>query len=197
MRDHPRPAAWKGLGAVFSTLHGTGRELATATRAALTVPRLELSKALRRVRAALVGGVRQAALPRHRGKIRCGEECARRQPAALRTGLRRVAFRHRPHLRERATLTAEIVIDRHCLISLLMHLRRRRRQTASARDPRHHLSGDSGMGVPPFTCEIGPLALGMMSKSKMSVGSHSVAQALGISTTPEICPWHGAVPRMA
>jgi len=37
---------------------------------------------------------------------------------------------------------------------------------------------------------------GMMSKSKISVGSHSVAQAFGTSTTPEIWPWQGAVPRI-
>jgi hypothetical protein len=58
------------------------------------------------------------------------------------------------------------------------------------------LSGDSGIGTPPLTCLIGPAALGIRSKSKISVGSQSVAQALGISTTPEICPWHGAVPRI-
>jgi hypothetical protein len=43
----------------------------------------------------------------------------------------------------------------------------------------------------------GPAALGMMSKPKMYLGSHSVAQALGISTTPEICPRTGAVPSIA
>jgi hypothetical protein len=60
-----------------------------------------------------------------------------------------------------------------------------------------YLSGDVGMSMPPLMCLVGPAALGMMSKSKMSVGSHSVAQALGISTTPEICPCTGAVPSIA
>jgi hypothetical protein len=41
----------------------------------------------------------------------------------------------------------------------------------------------------------GPAEDGITSKSKISVGSHSVAQ-LGTSTTPEIWPWHGAVPRI-
>src|SRR5439155_20037328 len=118
-------------------------------------------------------------------KMRRREECARPRPAALWTGVRRVAFHQPPQLRERTALAAEIVIDRHCLISLLMRSRQGRRQAASAHAPCHHLSGDSGIGVPPFTCVIGPLALGMTSKSKMSVGSHSVAQALGMSTTPE------------
>jgi hypothetical protein len=31
----------------------------------------------------------------------------------------------------------------------------------------------------------------------MSVGNHNVAQALGISTTPEMWPCTGAVPRIA
>src|SRR6185295_12559330 len=122
MRDHPRATARKALGAVLATLHGTSRELAAATRAAFAVPRLELRKALRGMRAALVGGVRQAALPRHRRKIRRSEKCPRRQRAALRTGVRRVTLRHRPHLRERAALAAEIVIDRHRTISPLAPL---------------------------------------------------------------------------
>ena len=40
-------------------------------------------------------------------------------------------------------------------------------------------SGDSGMATEPSRCLIGPAALGLMSKSKICVGSHSVAQALG------------------
>src|SRR5262245_29713343 len=98
MRDHPRPAAGKALGAVLAALHGASRELAGATRTALTVARLELRETLRGVRTALIGGVHQAALPRYRREMRRGEKCPRRQRAALRTGLRRVAFRHRAHL---------------------------------------------------------------------------------------------------
>ena len=61
---------------------------------------------------------------------------------------------------------------------------------------RDHLSGESGIWMSPLMCLIGPADDGMMSKSKISVGSHSVAQALGTSTTPEMWPWHGAVPRI-
>ena len=61
---------------------------------------------------------------------------------------------------------------------------------------RDHLSGEIGIWMSPVMCLIGPADDGMMSKSKISVGSHSVAQALGTSTTPEIWPWHGAVPRI-
>ena len=56
--------------------------------------------------------------------------------------------------------------------------------------------GEIGIWMSPVMCLIGPADDGMMSKSKISVGSHSVAQALGMSTTPEMWPWHGAVPRI-
>ena len=94
---------------------------------------------------------------------------------------------------------AQIVIDRHHG-SYRIHVEVRRRLTSRPRKiagADDHLSGDNGISTPPFTCLIGPAALGMMSKSKISVGSQSVAQALGISTTPEMWPWHGAVPRIA
>src|SRR4051812_3415448 len=160
MRDHPRAAARKALGAVLPTLDGPGRELAAATRAPLSVPRLELRQAPRGVRAALIGGVRQATLPRHRRQMRRREKCPCRQRAALRTGLRRVAFHHRPHVRERAALVAEIVIDRHSTISLLapcfpLPPVMEAAAATSTCDRTNHLSGASGIGVPPFTCEIG------------------------------------------
>jgi hypothetical protein len=62
---------------------------------------------------------------------------------------------------------------------------------------KNYLSGDIGISTPPLMCLIGPAALGITSKSKMSVGSHRVAQAFGMSTTPEMCPCTGAVPRIA
>lgn len=52
------------------------------------------------------------------------------------------------------------------------------------------------MSTLPSNWTTGPAALGLMSKSKMPVGSHSVAQELGTSTTPLIWPCTGAVPRM-
>ena len=51
-----------------------------------------------------------------------------------------------------------------------------------------YLSGDNGMSTPPLMNLVGPADDGMMSKSKISVGSHSVAQAFGMSTTPEMWP---------
>src|SRR6202012_4660201 len=60
----------------------------------------------------------------------------------------------------------------------------------------HHLSGEIGIWISPLMCLIGPADDGITSKSNISVGSHKVAQALGTSTTPEMWPWHGAVPRM-
>jgi hypothetical protein len=56
------------------------------------------------------------------------------------------------------------------------------------RRARHHLSGDIGISTALMICLVGPAALGMTSKSKMSVGSHKVAQAFGMSTTPEMWP---------
>src|SRR5688572_12156205 len=43
----------------------------------------------------------------------------------------------------------------------------------------------------------GPLALGLMSNEKISVGKASVAHALGMSTMPLMRPSMGAVPKMA
>ncbi len=42
----------------------------------------------------------------------------------------------------------------------------------------------------------GPAAEGRMSKSKISVGTQTVAQEFGMSTTPEKWPWTGAHPRI-
>ncbi|MNG38500.1 hypothetical protein D3C84_1262300 [compost metagenome] len=42
----------------------------------------------------------------------------------------------------------------------------------------------------------GPEAFGLMSKSKMPVGSHSVAHEFGTSTTPLMWPCTGAVPKI-
>src|SRR5690242_8054351 len=63
--------------------------------------------------------------------------------------------------------------------------------------PHHaHLSGEIGIWMSPVMCFTGPAADGITSKSKISVGSHKVAQAFGTSTTPEIWPCTGAVPRI-
>ena len=121
---------------------------------------------------------------------------------ALRAILRRVAFRHRPHVGKRAAIVAEIFVDRHLIPRALQIFTRRRMRGGNhtpSRIPSRgelYLSCDSGIWMSPLMCLIGPADDGMMSKSKISVGSHSVAQALGTSTTPEMWPWHGAVPRI-
>ena len=57
-------------------------------------------------------------------------------------------------------------------------------------------SCEIGMLMLPSRWMIGPAADGLMSNWKISVGSHSVAQAFGMSTTPLMWPCTGAVPRM-
>src|SRR5690606_28816758 len=61
----------------------------------------------------------------------------------------------------------------------------------------YSLSLDKGTSIAPDTFAPGPSALGLSSISKISVGNQNVAQALGISTTPLMCPCTGAQPRMA
>ena len=58
------------------------------------------------------------------------------------------------------------------------------------------LSGEIGMSMLPSSILIGPAAVGLMSNSKISVGSHKVAHAFGTSTTPLMWPCTGAVPRI-
>src|SRR4029077_6862996 len=127
-----------------------------------------------------------AAVGRHGGEERCGQVGARRLAATVGTIGRQLAFGHRPHHGEWAAAAALIVVDGHWYLSGKNRTRagtaRRRTVRPRAATPPRYLSGDSGMGTPPFTCLIGPAALGITSKSKMSVGSHSVAQAFGIST---------------
>ncbi len=108
--------------------------------------------------------------------------------------------RHRPHIRERPAFVAKIIVDRHFIPPPDRPHRDRNagRQIRAAPHPvaGSYLSCESGIWMSPLICLIGPAEPGMMSKSKISVGSHRVAQAFGTSTTPEIWPWHGAVPRI-
>src|SRR5690242_2965389 len=102
--------------------------------------------------------------------------------------MRQVAFRHRPDLGEGAAIVAEIFVDGH-IVSLRLVISEvgaggQARPSRTRR--RSYLSGESGIWMSPLMCLMGPAADGMTSKSKISVGSHSVAQALGTSTTPEI-----------
>jgi hypothetical protein len=61
---------------------------------------------------------------------------------------------------------------------------------------RQTLSNDNGITTDPSKNFVGPAALGLMSKSKICVGSHKVAHAFGTSTTPLMWPCTGAVPRI-
>ena len=82
---------------------------------------------------------------------------------------------HRHQLVEQAVLGAFIVVQRH-----------------GGALP--YLSLASGTSVLPATLCCGPSTPGLRSKSKMSVGSHNVAQALGTSTTQLMWPCTGAQP---
>ena len=154
-----------------------------------------------RMSAALVGRMGKPSLcgqPRH---VRRGQIGPRRHLAAVRTVERQFAVGHRPHFSEWAAIGTEIFVSRHRSPpngwpwGRVRHgLRPHRTRTRG--DERSYLSGDSGRSKPPLMCLIGPAALGMMSKSKISVGRYKVAQALGISTTPEMWPCTGAVPRI-
>src|ERR1700677_2513235 len=200
MADHPRPRGRKALGAAAGSLDQS-RGLGRAAAAAWTMRRLVLVDGLGRISATLVGGVGLALVRGHTEEVRRGQDHARRFALASRTVLRRIAFGHRPHVGERATIVAEIFVHRHFVSSPQSHKRNgecgpadpQPSRTPSRRD---YLSCESGIWMSPLMCLIGPADDGMMSKSKISVGNHSVAQALGTSTTPEMWPWHGAVPRM-
>ena len=127
------------------------------------------------VRTALVDGVRPALRAIHNAGWQ------QQHPMCFnptRAGLGLPRLRHRPSARSPAPAFTQIFIDRHAWVSL-------------------HLSADMGMSTPPWIAFTGPAALGLMSNSKICVGSHKVAQALGMSTTPLMCPCTGAVPRMA
>jgi hypothetical protein len=223
MTDHPRPCRRKTLGAALGFFHRP-RRFGRAAGAARRVCGLVFGKRLRRMRAALVDGMRLARLGRHAGKMRRGQNHARRRRLAARTIQRQVAFGHWPQVGEGTAGVAKIFIDWHLFParSISSHVLRRMRggETVPSRihragraalcleqdpfetlepsfsDHAHSLSGESGIWMSPLICLIGPADDGMTSKSKISVGSHSVAQALGTSTTPEMWPWQGAVPRI-
>src|ERR1700722_9975925 len=157
---------------------------------------------LGRVGTAFIGGVSPALVRGHAEEVRRRQDGAWRSAFAFRAALRRIAFCHRPHLRERTAIGAEIVVIGHFVTSRVSgrHQPRRTRGGGFKTVPHlvalDYLSCDSGIWMSPLMCLIGPAEDGMISKSKISVGSHNVAQAFGTSTTPEMWPWHGAVPRI-
>ena len=116
-------------------------------------------------------------------KMRAKSEYARGLLPALRAGDREVALPHGTQGVEAPAGCAGVVISRHdagLLGSVGLYYR----------------SSDNGISLPGVTSLVGPAAFGLMSKSKIWVGSHNVAQAFGISTTPLMWPWTGAVPRI-
>ncbi len=148
--------------------HPTCRRLAAAASARMR------RAAPRLVGAALIdgGGTAQAGIDR--GEMRRGQQGAGRQAAAAFARLRPRVVAHRTLGGERSAGRAEIVVGRH-----------------------GYRSAASGMATPPLMPPLGPSAPGLMSNSKMPVGSQRVAQEFGMSTTPLMWPCTGAVPRMA
>jgi hypothetical protein len=199
MRDHPWPAGGKAFGAVLS-LAGHARGFPRTARASGAVRRLERRQRARLAGASLVGRMGE---PRRGGNRRAMRRCqndAWCKRAARRTVRGTIALGHRPDGGEGPAPCAEIFINWHCLI--LVRTSRTAAHDAAVPDALRcltsaHKSGDIGMSIALVMCLVGPAAFGITSKAKISVGSHSVAQALGISTTPDMCPCTGAVPRMA
>jgi hypothetical protein len=189
VRKHPRAPAGEAFCAILTACRRTcgPRPAAAASGGVATAA---IGQPLRLVRTPFIRRMSQAALRRHCREMRSGQEGPRSVSPALRAFGRHVVLGHRPHRRERSAFGTIIIVDRH------RPLRSRTsagKTKAVARRLRSfglpgYLSGDMGMSIPPLTCLMGPAALGMTSKSKISVGSHNVAQALGMSTTPEICP---------
>ncbi len=107
--DHPWPRRRECLGAAFGLGH-KARRLAGTAATPRTMRCLVFAECPGRIGTALIGGVGLPFVRRHAEKIRCGQDRARRDARALRAILRLVAFRHRPHVRERTTIIAEIVV---------------------------------------------------------------------------------------
>jgi hypothetical protein len=187
MREHPGSAGREAFRAGPATLCGAQRfPRAAATSGAMGI--LRAGQPLRLGCAALVDRMSQPAFRRHPGKIRRGQKCPRSLLPAFRAGIRQIAIRHRPRVGERSASGTEIVVNGHWA-SPFRSSSCRRKARGDKPPPaglRAHLSGDMGMSTPLLICLIGPAALGITSNAKMSVGSHKVAQALGMSTTPEI-----------
>lgn len=136
--------------------------------------------------AALVASMRLVASRRDLTQGRPRQH-ARGCRCALRAVYGGIAFAHGSQFGERATRGALVFIQGH---------------TGSPewivdRDESVMLQPAMARSAPPLTMISGPDALGMMSKSKISAGIHNVAQALGMSTMPLMCPSTGAVPKMA
>jgi hypothetical protein len=161
MADHPRPASWKtAFGRGLPCRGGRSRRRASAISALTTGSRNPW-----RMRAPLVGRQGRAPCRIHRREMRGRDRHPRRRSTAIRARLGGLELRHRPECLEWAALRTVVFVERH---------------------GRAYLSGDNGTSTSPLRYFVGPAAFGRISKSKISVGRYSVAQALGISTTPLI-----------
>jgi hypothetical protein len=110
--DHPGARGRKALRSASGPFHKT-RRLGRATTAARRMRRLVFAEGLRRIRATLVGGMSLALVGGHTEEIWRRQNHAWGFTFALWTVLRRIAFRHRPHVGERAAIVAKIFIHRH------------------------------------------------------------------------------------
>ena len=164
--DHPGPRGRERFRS-----DGFGYPL--ASWAAAAAGRWMSARSDRRGGAALVRCMRVSREPVHAGKSRRGQDRSRRRVTTQRAGRGLSVGRHRPGRGERAASLAKVVVDRH-----------------------RYRSGASGIVTPPLMPPDGPSMPGLMSNSKISVGSHNVAQELGMSTTPLMWPCTGAVPRI-
>jgi hypothetical protein len=112
MADHPWSRSRKALGAISGFLDKP-RRFSRTTATARTMRRLVFADGLGCVRAALVGGVRLACVRGHAKEIGRSQDSAWRRAFAFRAILRCVAFGHRPHVRERAAIATNIIVNWH------------------------------------------------------------------------------------
>ena len=166
MTDHPRPC----LGERFNP---DCFRHAFASRAAAPAGRCMAARSCRGASAALVRRMRAPHASLHASESGRGEDRSRRLVPTLRAGRRLGIGRHRARRGKWAATVAKILVDRH-----------------------GYRSGASGIVTPPLMPPVGPSMPGLMSNSKISVGSHSVAHEFGMSTTPLMWPCTGAVPRI-
>jgi hypothetical protein len=176
MTDRPRPPVTR------VQLRASGR----SRRWALRDPRL--------VAGALVDVTRTA----FRSRQECGSACAEnatRACAALGTRGRFLGEGHRPLLVEATVFVALEFVQGHLGLQLGLAKARHRTSSAARLESLDYVT--TAKSLPGGTDSVGPAALGVMSKSKISVGMAKVAHAFGMSTMPLIRPSTGAVPKMA
>src|ERR1700731_1097850 len=141
------------------------------------------------MRTSFVGGVSQPRLCRQRGEVGRGQKGPPRLAPASGAFAGLFAFHHRPHVGERSATLTEIVVDGHrSLPTDRIPPGEARKPASHRRRARRHLSGDIGISTALMVCLVGPAGREMTPKSKMWVESHKVAQAFGMSTTPEMWP---------